>query len=212
MSPRSDKYVADTLQKLPHPPASVSSYCSCAQKKRKKITGSKRLRVRGSGTLGTHWPRQRVSFHASFIHFITSLDQCEGVEEKPCYTETEREEPHSIFSSHGSALASAWSLHARITRLRGKCELSYERATSGDRRRTWFGVRDSWACGKTGRRHGECILCYTPFASNERKISPSHRWVPLLVCCSMRTFDICEFLHFNSKRNCLFQNIWFVSN
>lgn len=65
------------------------------------------MRVRGSGTLGTHWPRQHVSFHASFIHFITSLDQCEGVEEKPCYTETEREEPQSIFSSHGSALASA---------------------------------------------------------------------------------------------------------
>lgn len=36
VSPRSDKYVADTLQKLPHPPTSVSSYCSCAQKKTKK--------------------------------------------------------------------------------------------------------------------------------------------------------------------------------
>jgi len=56
----------------------------------------------GSGIWGTHWPQQS-SFHASFIHFITSLEECEGVEQKPCHPETEREEPHSIFSSPGSA-------------------------------------------------------------------------------------------------------------
>lgn len=101
--PRStDKYVADTLHKLPHPPASLLSYCSQAQKYRKaKGCGL------GSGILGTHWPQQHAFFHASFIHFITSLDECEGVEEKPCHPETEREEPHSIFSSCGPALPSA---------------------------------------------------------------------------------------------------------
>lgn len=73
----------------------------------------------GSGILGTHWPQQHVCFHASFIHFITSLDECDGVEEKPCYLETEREEPHSIFSSPGPAFLSACSLHTWITLLQG---------------------------------------------------------------------------------------------
>lgn len=63
----------------------------------------------GSGIMGTHWPRQHVSFHASFIHFITSLDECEGVEGKPCHPETEREELYSIFPSPGPALLSACS-------------------------------------------------------------------------------------------------------
>lgn len=73
----------------------------------------------GSGILGTHWPQQHVCFHASFIHFITSLDECDGVEEKPCYPETEREEPHSIFSSPGPAFLSACSRHTWITLLQG---------------------------------------------------------------------------------------------
>lgn len=101
MAPRTDKYVADTLQKLPHPPVSRFSYCPQPQKYRE----AKGCGV-GSGILGTHWPQQRVSFHASFIHFITSLGEREGVEEKPCHPETEREEPHSIFSSPGPALPS----------------------------------------------------------------------------------------------------------
>lgn len=129
MPPRTDKYVADTSQKLPHPPVSPLSDCSRAQKYREaKGCGL------GIGISGTHWPQQHVSFHASFIHFITSLDECEGVEEKPCYSETEKEEPHSIFSSPGPALPSACSLCAWITLLQGVwgCELPYEHTTSGD--------------------------------------------------------------------------------
>lgn len=33
-----------------------------------------------SGVGGTHWPWQHESFHASFLHFITSLGECEGLE------------------------------------------------------------------------------------------------------------------------------------
>ncbi|CAB1453144.1 unnamed protein product [Pleuronectes platessa] len=82
----------------PLPPASWGKdlrFCSLAK------CGEAKGCWLGSGILGTHWPEQHVSFHASFIHFITSLDECEGVEEKPCHPETEREEPYSIFSSRG---------------------------------------------------------------------------------------------------------------
>lgn len=52
------KYVADSLQKLPHPPpASVSSHCSCLREnaERQKVAGSGGWgREGGSGTLGTH--------------------------------------------------------------------------------------------------------------------------------------------------------------
>lgn len=116
MPPRTDKYVADTLQKLPHPPVSLLSHCPQPQKYREAKKG---CRV-GSGILGTHWPQQHVSFHASFIHFITSLDECEGVEEKPCHPETEGEELYSIFSSPGPVLPSAWTLYAWITLLQGR--------------------------------------------------------------------------------------------
>lgn len=68
-----------------------------------KDRDAKGCKVR-SGVLGTCWPQQHVSFHASFIHFITSLDECEGVGEKPCHPETEREDPHSVFSPLGPAL------------------------------------------------------------------------------------------------------------
>lgn len=96
------KCVAGTLHKLPHPPVSFFSYRPHTQN-----TEKEKGCVVGSGILGTHWPQQHVSFHASFIHFITSLDECEGVEEKPCHPETEKEEPYSIFSSAGSAPPSA---------------------------------------------------------------------------------------------------------
>lgn len=146
------------------------------------------------------------SFHASFIHFITSLDECEGVEEKPCYSETEKEEPHSIFSSPGPALPSACSLHAWITLLQGVwgCELPYEHTTSGDTRHTWFAMRDSWMWGKMRKHGGECIFLYYLYAYNWWQMSPTsdvnfsilisvysiHIWALLLVCCSLR--QICH--------------------
>lgn len=43
------------------------------------------------------------SLHASFIHFITSLDECDGLDQKTCHPETERQKLHSIISSLGSA-------------------------------------------------------------------------------------------------------------
>lgn len=103
------KCVAGTLHKLPHPPVSFSSERLQAQ----STEGGKGCGT-GSSILGTHWPQQHVSFHASFIHFITSLEECEGVEEKPRHPET-GEGPYSIFSSPGPAC----SLHARLTLLCG---------------------------------------------------------------------------------------------
>lgn len=82
---RTDKCVADTLHKLPHPPVSFISYCPQNTERRKGCRA-------GSGIMGTHWPQQHVCFHASFIHFITSLEECEGAEEKACHQETEGEE------------------------------------------------------------------------------------------------------------------------
>lgn len=145
------KYVADSLQKLPHPsPASVSSYCSClcAHTERQKVAG---LEVREGGWewhLGNaRWPLQHVSFHASFIHFITSLGRCEGVEKKPCYTETEWEGPHSIFSSPGAAFASAgsplaWVKSAAVNG--GRVEVPCECTVAADGKRTWPRMRDRW--------------------------------------------------------------------
>lgn len=40
MPPRTDKYVADTLQKLPHPPVGFFSYCPLPQNTEKqKVAG-----------------------------------------------------------------------------------------------------------------------------------------------------------------------------
>lgn len=86
--------------------------------------------------MGTHWPQQHVSFHASFIHFITSLDECEGVEEKPCHPETEKEEPYSIFSSAGSPLCLLAACMVD-TALWG-CKVSLEHMSSGDTQHTCF--------------------------------------------------------------------------
>lgn len=127
MSSANVKYVAESLQKLPHPPpASVSSHCSCLREhtERQKVPGSG-LGGRREGGCEWHlgnarWPLQHVSFHASFIHFITSLGRCEGVEKKPCYTETEWEGPHSIFSSPGAAIAPGWIATCMGKKCRGE--------------------------------------------------------------------------------------------
>lgn len=105
------------------------------------------------------WPLQHVSFHASFIHFITSLGRCEGVEKKPCYTETEWVGPHSISSSPGAAIASAGSPLAWVKSAAGNsgrvevpCECA---AAAADGQRTWLRMGDRWVRGaNNGRRHG----------------------------------------------------------
>lgn len=133
-----------------------------------KMPSGRRLRVQGVGGreggcewhLGNaRWPLQHVSFHASFIHFITSLGRCEGVEKKPCYTETEWEGPHSISSSPGAAIASAGSPLAWLKSAAGNsgrvevpCECA---AAAADGQRTWPCMGDRWVRGaNNGRRHG----------------------------------------------------------
>lgn len=167
------KYVAGSLQKLPHPPpTSVSSHCSCLREhtERQKVAGSG-----GSGEGGwewhlgnARWPLQHVSFHASFIHFITSLGRCEGVEKKPCYTETEREGPHSIFSSPGAATATAgsplaWVKSAAVNG--GRVKVLCECTVAADGQRTWPRMKDRWVRKGAGRRNGRCIFLFTRFLS-----------------------------------------------
>lgn len=81
---------------LIHPRERFLSFCTRLQ----NTTKLKGCGV-GSGALGAYWPWQHDCFHASFIHFITSLEECEGVGEKPCHPETEQQEPYSTFSSPG---------------------------------------------------------------------------------------------------------------
>lgn len=124
----------------------------------------------GSGILGAHWPQQHVCFHASFIHFITSLDECDGVEEKPCYPATEREEPHSIFSSSGPAFLSACSLQTWITLLQGVC--------------VWGGV--GGCCHMSSSTHGlpwEVPGCEEKWESKAGNcIQMAQLWCPFLKC------------------------------
>ena len=103
MSQTVDKCVADTLQKLPHSPAHTFLPLSSGLARTRKGRGRSRVARRWGGRLvmgvwvgAASWEQaglgsMSLSFHASFIHFITSLEKCEGVEKKPCHPETERE-------------------------------------------------------------------------------------------------------------------------
>lgn len=93
---------------------------------------------RGEWHLGiARRPLQHVSFHASFIHFITSLGRCKGVEKKPCFTEAGWEGPHSTSSSPDAAIASAGSAPARVESAAGNSggvEVSVPRQLTGSTR------------------------------------------------------------------------------
>lgn len=73
------KYVADSLQKLPHPPpASISSHCSCVKEhtERQKVAGSGVLGKRGRGWRGVGvapWERTLASAACLLSCLIHSL-------------------------------------------------------------------------------------------------------------------------------------------
>lgn len=76
MPPRADKYVADTLQKLPHAPASIFCYCSQAQKHGEaKCCGSREWLL--GNTLASAACLLSCLIH-SLYHLIRGMGRCAG--------------------------------------------------------------------------------------------------------------------------------------